>query len=525
MSIVCIIEQDELASKQIQIALKEIDDRLNIKLFNELEGFYKWFSKIINQSDPNVKPEDLKLLIGDIQFLGPNYFSLIEKVRKLLVRRNFLKREEDLAIILTSYESPKMNIKQIESRIITNMLYKPFDLPILKQFLQVALANQKAITDFVVFSQKITTSAEMLKEVQLEYFNELGFTTRSNRALTLNNVSKYYCQQFEALGKLSILARCIFCGPHPEDSSAFQAEFYFVGASNAQVRKLRQSLFTIDHSPENKKSISKHNFKKALTKKPSVENSVNFLVFLKAALDPSIEIKDTLENGLFNVTVTINRNMNSFTEALSKNDSSVLGVSPIHALFLNVDYFDSPLGISAWTKILGQIEEFNRRLHSSDPNPKIFLTSDHEISEEKIRSWSAIVSDVIYMPIDRPFLFKRMINHFSAILPRHEDIEILKTKTDEIIRVANLIELTSISEACLTMKYYRDISFHSFRRFSLPSNNPSEHLELLASCYYSEKRDQIYINHFVFFGITDKYLKHIRKWILERYIASKESAA
>ena len=103
MSIVCIIEQDELASKQIQIALKEIDDRLNIKLFNELEGFYKWFSKIINQSDPNVKPEDLKLLIGDIQFLGPNYFSLIEKVRKLLVRRNFLKREEDLAIILTSY--------------------------------------------------------------------------------------------------------------------------------------------------------------------------------------------------------------------------------------------------------------------------------------------------------------------------------------------------------------------------------------------------------------------------------------
>ncbi len=76
----------------------------------------------------------------------------------------------------------------------------------------------------------------------------------------------------------------------------------------------------------------------------------------------------------------------------------------------------------------------------------------------------------------------------------------------------------------MTMKYYRSISFHSFRRFCLPSFNGSEILELPASCFYFEKKGNDFINHFVFFGITDKYHQYIRKWILEGYIATKTSA-
>jgi hypothetical protein len=525
MSVACIIEQDALITKQLEVALKEIDGRLNILNFQDLEGFYKWFGLLISNNNANEKKEDLKLLIGDIQFLGPNYYSLLEKVRKLMVRRAILKNEDDLSIILTAFDSPHLNFKQIESRIINNVIFKPFDMPILKQQLQVALANQKAITDFVVFSQKLNATAEMLKEVQLESFTEIGFTTRSNRALVVNDVSKYYSRHFEASNKISLLARCASCTPHPSSPSDFLAEFRYVGLTNSQVKKLRQELFSIQHGQDEFHDISRQIIPRALKKNIVVDQSVNFLIFLKAAVDPSIELKDALEGNLSNVSVSFNRNMALFTEALNKNDFSVLGAKPIHAILLNIDYFSPTNGITIWTRIQEQVQQFNERFKLLNPKPKIILTSTHDVQDDRLRSWSGLVTDIILVPVDRPYLNKRLVTLFPEIQPRQEAIEILSTGTKEVIRVANPIELTSISEASLTMKYYRPISFHSFRRFSLPSINGGETLELLASCYYNEKKDKEFINHFVFFGITDKYLKYIRKWILERYIASKESAA
>jgi response regulator RpfG family c-di-GMP phosphodiesterase len=525
MSIACIIEQDAQTVLQIETALKEIDNRLNVLVFSDLEGFYKWFNELIQINDPDVKTEDLKLLIGDIKFLGPNYFSLIEKVRKLMVRRGILKAEEDLAILLTAFDSPDLNHKQIESRIITNLLFKPFDLPILKQHLQIALANQKAISDFVVFSQTLNTTAEMLKDVQLEAFTELGFTTRSNRELKINDISKYYGEHFDANGKSSLLAKCISCRPHPTTPNEFETAFRYTGLSNAQIKKLRKSLFSIELGHKEKLSISKNLIPRAAKKNSVPVQTINFMVFLNANGDFSVELKDAIEQNLLNVTVNINRNMAAFTEALAKNDLTVLGPKPIHALILSIDYFSSSHGAETWTKIQTQIEDSNRNMKTPNPRPKVFLTSSHEVSDEQLRALAGLIEDVIYTPIDRPYLNKRLVTLFPEIQPRQEAIEILKSETNEVIRVANPIELTSISEACMTMKYYRPISFHSFRRVCLPSPNGGETFELLATCYFNEKKDDIYINHFVFFGITDKYLKYIRKWILERYIASKDSAA
>ncbi len=173
---------------------------------------------------------------------------------------------------------------------------------------------------------------------------------------------------------------------------------------------------------------------------------------------------------------------------------------------------------------ISQIEEFNNSQFSlgTKARPKFIVTSHHEVGEEKLRAWSELVSEIIYTPLDRPYLLKRFVTLLPEIQPRLEAIDILSVSTNEIIRVANPIALTTISEAILTMKYYRTISFHSFRRFCLPSKEGEEKIELLGSCFFSEKKKDHFVNHFVFFGITDKHLKYIRKWILERYISSKD---
>lgn len=533
MGVVCLIEQEAQNISIIESTLKEINRDLEILTFKDLEGFHHWFSATINQAKVDTDPKanskiksntiDLKLLIGDIQFLGPNYFSLIEKLRKLMVRRKLLKKEDDLSIVLTAFDSPDLNFKQIESRIITNIIFKPFDLPILKQQLKLALSGSEPNNDSTVYSQKIETSAEMLKEVQLESFTDLGFVTRSNRDLKINDVSKYYSHHFEVPAKSSVLARCISCLPHPEVPGEFRAEFRYIGVTNSQIRKLRQELFSIQHEQEGVVPISKETIPRAV-KNNIVDESqcVNFLIFLKSSTDPSLELKDAIERNLANTAVTIQRNITQFLEGLEKHDVSVLGTKPIHGVILSAENVQTSQGVASWERVREQIEKFNKSLHVFPSRPIFILTSHNELSEVRLRILSNLMSDIIYTPIDRPYLYKRLVTLFQKVQPKQENIEVFSLKTDEIIRVANPIALTSVSEAHITMKYYRSISHHSFRRFCLPSINGEETLELLGSCFYCEKKEDHYINHFVFFGVTDRYLKYIRKWILERYIVNKD---
>lgn len=550
MGVVCLIEQDAQIKSVIESTLKEIDGQLEILSFSDLGDFYKWFSSIINKSsssdveevnskdsgtkntpnksrsDQNLKSIDLKLLIGDIQFLGPNYFSLIEKLRKLMVRRKLLKNESDLAIILTAFDSPELNFKQIESQIITNVFFKPFDLPILKQQLKVALGKLKSVNDNSVFSQKLETSAEMLKEVQLESFTDLGFVTRSNRELKINDVSKYYSSHFEVHQKSSLLARCLSCHPHPNFPGEFQAEFQYLGVTNHQIRKLRQELFSNRVNGNNDDPIKKQVIPRAIKDEKMNENFSNhFLIFLRSSTDPSLELKEAIERNISNASVTVNRNMKLFLENMERGDYSVLGTKPIHGLFLTAEYFVNSQDVSFWEEILEKVFQFNLKLNPKFSKPKLILTSHIELSEARLRQLSPIVSDIIYTPIDRPYLYKRIVTLFKGLQPKQETIEVMSVETCEIIRVANPIAITSISEANITMKYYRPISLNSFRRFCLPSTHNEETLELLGSCFKSEKQDGSYLNHFVFFGITDRYLKYIRKWILEKYVSEKEKKA
>lgn len=564
MSVACIIEPEAQTLAIITSTIKEIDGRIDVLSFSDLDGFYKWFSQAIQQSKAinqnsvesseikkvNQKVEanpaiDLKLLMGDVKFLGPSYFSLIEKLKKLMIRRGIIKNEDDLAVILTTFDTPDLNIKQIESRIITNIFFKPFDIPILKQQLKVALGGAKSVSDTSVFQQNLESTAEMLKEVQLESFTDLGFTTNSNRNLKINDISKYYSQHFEIGNKSNVLARCVSCTPHPNIDGEFHAEFRYVGITNQQIKKLRQEQFTAQHSIDKIYNVSKSTINKSKTKNAADEASrSHFIIFYKSGSDPCLELKEALEKNISNISIIINRNLNQFLENLEKGDLSLLGEYPISGIFINVESVASAQAISQWNRILSIIESFNTNkstnqkvlkensgpqhskikevTHQTPMRPKLIFVSQSELSESRIRSLGEIMTDVIYTPIDRPYLYKRMVTLCPDILPKQEDIDVLSVGTKEIIRVANPIEITSISEALITMKYYRPISFHAFRRFCLPSKNSTETVEMLGSCFYTEKKGNLYINHFVFFGISDKYLKYIRKWIMERYISSKD---
>jgi hypothetical protein len=78
------------------------------------------------------------------------------------------------------------------------------------------------------------------------------------------------------------------------------------------------------------------------------------------------------------------------------------------------------------------------------------------------------------------------------------------------------------------MKYYRPIPVGDFREFILWMPNEIDIPLIFGTNNFTEDDKNTkgnYFNHFVFFGMKDIYLKHIRVWIRDNYVHTKEKAS
>ena len=90
----------------------------------------------------------------------------------------------------------------------------------------------------------------------------------------------------------------------------------------------------------------------------------------------------------------------------------------------------------------------------------------------------------------------------------------------------NICSFAEMSEAGLVMSYYRAITVGSFRRFILWFPMEIGQPVMLATCNFNKENEAekgLYENHFVFFGMQDVFLQHVRVWIRENYVLSKQA--
>ena len=135
--------------------------------------------------------------------------------------------------------------------------------------------------------------------------------------------------------------------------------------------------------------------------------------------------------------------------------------------------------------------------------------------------------DLIYDLSDSMALSKKIIHCQKDRLTSKELLEYQIFDEIRTIQVANPIQVTEISEAGVFVQYHRTMSIGSFRKFVLWTPHELGNPEFLASCNFVEPKpmaDGTFLNQFVFFGLTDGDLKHIRLWILENYVADKQAA-
>jgi len=182
--------------------------------------------------------------------------------------------------------------------------------------------------------------------------------------------------------------------------------------------------------------------------------------------------------------------------------------------------------ISKWPKTVNIVIatlDFHKKLVEANCkiDGKYFLLADRVLTDTEERELGVLVQDIFVAPYDRNYLTMKIKSHLGLLTP--EDIS--TQKRNSFAQVANPVEVTEISEGGMVLKYSRAMTIGSFRKFVLWSPSETELLEYTGTCNYIEAvegEDPHVLNHFIFFGMKDIFLKNIRLWIRENYIQSKD---
>lgn len=535
MKFIYILEDDERIQKELYETLKGLDSRLVIRFFPSLEHFHNWLRTAIQygpkalslggaalQSDnaPNPKPSDsdeLRLVIAKNEFLGIRNMALIKRAQEFFLRKKICPAHEPTSLILTAFDNPDFDIKLAEERIINNVLYKPFDKLILKQHLEYALKGHHPIDSQTISAIHITSMIEMLKEVPFESLSEVGFSTKNNHEIKIGAMGKYYSPLFSNGEKRSALAYCKSC--QEITPNEFHGEFYFFGLDNIQIGQLRRYI------------LQQKNHTKTDVKNEHGRN-LNLLI-LDADENVSKDLVSFLNEKFSSLkifTYTLNAQLLS---DLADRDTIHKQQLPnkIDLVIANLNFLDIDPK-KTWENICQKLQERTNRIgFTSFATPDLYLTSKEKVSIENMKKLASLSKDIFFLPIDKSYMYKKILLQTSSATTK-EATTLASLSEKSTLKVANPTEITEISEAGLVMKYYRTISTGSFREFILLRQNEQESPEIIGTVNFSEankngnnheESNAGFLNHFVFFGMKDFYLKHIRLWLREAYIKSKES--
>ena len=177
--------------------------------------------------------------------------------------------------------------------------------------------------------------------------------------------------------------------------------------------------------------------------------------------------------------------------------------------------------------LLEQIRSHNRN-SSGTTKPQFYLLTNNLHSDAEERTLATGFADLFYYPVDRSYVLKKMHLQNPELVFRDAVDSPMTCTTSELMKTAIPIELAEISEASVVFKYHRAISIGSFRELALWLPHEKGMPEFLACCNFTEEvqgEKGSFANHFTFFGLNDRFLKHIRTWIKQKYIHSKETAS
>ena len=529
MKFIYVLEDDVRIQKDLFETLKSIDPKLHIRFFTTLADFHEWLKTAVHDgpkalanggirhpadtTDP-VEPSsahELRLVIAKNEFLGTQNMGLVRRARDFFLRKKMCAEHEPTALILTAFDSPNFDIKLAEDRIINNVIFKPFDKLILRQDLEYALTGHHPLgSSSTVATIKINSTIEMLKEVSTSALSEIGFSTINNHEIAIGALTKYYSPAFTVNNKKSVYAYCSSCKELSEKE--FLCNFHFFAADNDQISQIRKHILQVkDHHNEGFQNSHTHPAR---------------ILILDEDVPLGLDLKIFLTDRFSNSEVFVYSNYGQFLSDLADKDTPNRQTLPqqFDFIFANYEIFEFEKE-KRWQQISEYLKDRAKRNGKElSEYPGLFLISRKKIAADEVRNLSAWTKEIFYTPLDKLYISKKLVTEHRA-LANKVPVTVASLQEQSVLKVANPVEISQISEAGLVMKYYRAISVGAFREFILWRPEENEIPEIIGTVNFTEEDkggQEFFHNHFVFFGMKDHYLKHIRLWLRETYIKQKE---
>lgn len=182
----------------------------------------------------------------------------------------------------------------------------------------------------------------------------------------------------------------------------------------------------------------------------------------------------------------------------------------------------SPENLGAWENMKKAMSEELSEM------PACYVISERIYTDEQKKLLAPYFDDIFYSPVDRAYFIQKMVFRFPGLKILEDPVQLSEKKMPAVIKTANPVEVEELSEAAMTMDYYREISAGSFREFVLWQPYDYRSPQLLGSCYACEPKegkDAGYKVYFVLYGMRDQLLKAIRLWIRDNYVNTKNKAS
>ncbi len=510
MKYIIVLEDEPSFKKDLLDVIKSIDSQLQVRFFNTLAKFHEWMKdamikgplSLAEGDTPAAADDELRLIISKNELLGTHNIELIRRTQEFLLRKKFCLPTQPTAFIVTAFDSPDFQVAEAEDAIISNVIFKPFDKLILKQHFEFALGGNQPLDGSTISAIEVSDKVEMLKRGQYESISEIGFNSVSNIQMGIGTLTKYYAKIFEADSRKSIYAVCTSSIKKGHD--IFANEFHFYSAETAQITKIR------NHILQNGNVQNVPIFKKA-------GQPMNVVIINDHSVSLH-EIKTILQDKFVRVTIFPYANAEQLAADLPNIPTK------IDCVFASYELFEIDKE-KKWEVFCATFqEEAKKRGTPNEKNPDLFIIAKKKISSEIFKDFHSFTKDIFFSPVDRNYAMKKISSYYDTLaLQKSSSVSTIQETAK--MKIATSADIKQISEAGLVMNYHRRIEIGAFREFILLRESEDESPVITAVCNYNEEHKDgkaiVNSNHFIFFGMRDHFLKHIRLWIRETYIRNK----
>lgn len=460
------IESDSKCYKEIKESWTEVAKELGheVFLYKSLAEFTADFAR-----GENINKIILLILLS------------IEELEKADPTKHILelKLKHKCEIMLSIFEDPLKPYKKSSELPVRNIIYKPFDLTILKEHTRIALFHGQRVRTQFVHSTQVNAEIEALKKFKILQLSEFGFKLDKKYNLEIGKAYKFYHPLFANKKQQNIWARAV-------SESDSEYELYFCQMPSVVLSQIRRKVAT---------STAKIKF-------PSWTGSeVNDQFQLKVALqlsdEPTVKaLEDLLSRNFKNLTFITGAELTG-KEKLA-----------IDVLITDLDY-DVKL-------VENQFEK----------KPHIIRVYEKDLTRAELDTRFETVDMRLEKPVDKALLVKLFKIIFPALLGK-EEIQRVTIQLNELTSLSEIIKIQEFSEAAILFTSITKYNLDQVIEIALPQEDEANLLEMHAKIHftaenYNNEKEKLYQQQFVLFGMKDEYLKIIRLWALQKYIERKK---